>query len=88
MLFWSQKVSETSVDPKVDDNEVKGWCLDVLKSRMLLVVKMSASKKGFISHDSTLINDWKWAHLKIDSGTGVNTCISERHCNFSNGGYP
>ena len=40
------------MDPKVDDNVVKGGCLDVLKSRMLLVVKMSASKKGFISHDS------------------------------------
>ena len=45
------------VDPKVDDNVVKGGCLDVLKSRMTLVVKMSSSKKGFIYHDSILIND-------------------------------
>ena len=87
MLSWSQKISEMYVDPKVDDNEMKGWCLNVLKSRMLLVVKTSASKKGFISHDSILINDWNGAHLKIDSGTGVNTCISESHCNFRKGGY-
>ena len=46
-LFWSQKIPEMYVDPKVDDNEVKGSCLDVLKSY----------KKGFISYDSTLIND-------------------------------
>ena len=33
------------VDPKVDDKELKGWCLDIQKSRMMLVVKMSVSKK-------------------------------------------
>ena len=53
----------------------------------MLVVKMSASKKGFISHDSVLINDWNCAHLKIDSETGVKTCIFERHCNFRKGRY-
>ena len=45
------------MDPKVDDNAVKGGCLDALKSRMTLVVRMSASKKGFISHDSIMTND-------------------------------
>ena len=64
---------------------VKGGCLDVLKSRMTLVVKMSASKKGFISHDSILINDWNCAHLKTDSGAGVKTCLSEKRCNFRQG---
>ena len=45
------------MDPKVDDNAVKGGCLDALKSRMTLVVRMSAYKKGFISHDSIMTND-------------------------------
>ena len=85
MIFWSWKTSDKYVDPKVDDNEVKGWCLDE-KSRTILV-KMSASKKGFISHESILIIDWNCAHLKINSGAGVKMCISERYCNFRKGRY-